>query len=129
MKAVLCVVIAALPAAAQVGYERIRQAAREPRHWLTYSGNYQGHRYSPLDRITPANVGKLKVAWIYQVNDLNKFETSPLVVDGVMYISEPPSNATALDLRTGRPIWQYRRRIPTDVRHCCGQKTWNGKRV
>ena len=121
MTAALWIVAAALPAAAQVSYERIRQAAREPGHWLTYSGNYQGHRYSPLDRITPANVGNLKVAWIYQVNDLNKFETSPLVVDGVMYISEPPSNATALDLRTGRPIWQYRRQIPPDVQHCCGQ--------
>src|SRR4029077_12283456 len=54
-------------------------------------------------------------------NDLNPFEGTPLVADGVMYISEPPSNAAALDLRTGRPLWTFRRTIPTDVRACCGQ--------
>lgn len=48
-----------LPAAAQVTYERIRDAAHEPANWLTYSGNYSGHRFSPLRRITPANVAHL----------------------------------------------------------------------
>ena len=59
--------------------------------------------------------------WSYQVNSLHKFETSPIVVDGIMYISEPPSNVTALDTRTGRPLWKYRRPMPDDVRVCCGQ--------
>jgi alcohol dehydrogenase (cytochrome c) len=108
----------ALPAAGQVGYERIREG--EPGNWLTYSGNYLGHRYSPLDQINPSNVGRLRAAWMYQVNDLNKFEASPLVADGVMYLSEPPSNAVALDVRTGRPLWRYRRTLPEDIRHCCG---------
>src|SRR2546429_1650457 len=61
------------------------------------------------------------MAWSYQVNSLQKFETTPLVVDGVMYISEPPSHVTALDPRTGRPFWKYRRTIPDEVRVCCGQ--------
>lgn len=90
-------------------------------HWPTYSGNNSGHRYSPLDQIKVANVARLKPAWVYQIQDLNNFEASPLVVDGVMYISEPPSNATALDVRTGRPLWAYRRSLPTDIRVCCGQ--------
>jgi len=48
-------------------------------------------------------------------------ETTPLVVDGVMYLSEPPSNVTAIDTRTGRRLWNYTRTIPKDVRVCCGQ--------
>ena len=63
----------------------------------------------------------LRPLWAYQTNSLQKFETTPLVVDGVMYISEPPSNVTALDTRTGRPLWKYRRTLPDDVRVCCGQ--------
>ena len=89
--------------------------------WPTYSGNYNGHRHSPLDQINVRNVARLKPAWVYQLRELHNFETSPLVVDGVMYISEPPSNATALDVRTGRPLWAYRRPLPPDIRVCCGQ--------
>ena len=57
---------ATFSAAAQVPYERIRDADREPEHWLTYSGNYRSERFSRLDEITPANVAQLKVAWVYQ---------------------------------------------------------------
>ena len=106
---------------AQLPYERIRNSASEPQNWLTYSGNYFGHRYSPLDQIRDSNVRDLKVLWSYQVTSLQKFETTPIVVDGVMYISEPPSHVTALDTRTGRPIWKYRRPMPDDLRVCCGQ--------
>jgi len=111
----------ALPLAAQVPYERILRAGAEPGSWLTYSGRYDGQRFSPLDQITAANVAKLRPAWVYQTQDLNKFEVSPLVVDGVMYISEPPNRASALDARTGRPLWQYNRYVPNDVRPCCGR--------
>ena len=110
-----------LPLVAQVTSERIQHFEREPGNWLTYSGNYQGYRYSPLDQINTLNVARLKPVWMYQINDLNQFETTPLVVDGILYISEPPSNATALDARTGRPLWVYRRTMPPDVRVCCGQ--------
>ncbi|MBI3665881.1 MAG: PQQ-dependent dehydrogenase, methanol/ethanol family [Acidobacteria bacterium] len=121
MKRTILFLAWALPLAGQLTYERIRKAEAEPGHWLTYSGNYQGHRHSPLRQITTANIGRLKPVWVYQTQDLNAFETTPLVVDGIMYISEPPSNATALDIRTGRPLWAYRRNIPEDVRVCCGQ--------
>jgi len=105
----------------QVTYERIAAAASEPASWLTYSGSYAGHRYSALKAINRANVARLKPAWIYQTNDLNQFEATPIVADGVMYISEPPSHAAALDLRTGRPLWMFRRTVPGDVKTCCGQ--------
>ena len=113
--------LAALSAAAQVPYERIRRAEAEPGNLLTYSGNYLGHRHSRLAQITPANAGRLRPVWLYQIDDLSQFEATPMVVDGVMYISEPPSNATALETRTGRVLWKYRRPVPTDVRVCCGQ--------
>jgi alcohol dehydrogenase (cytochrome c) len=110
-----------LPLLAQVSYNRILQSHKEPGNWLTYSGNYSGHRFSALDQINDRNVQRLKPVWVYQTSSLQKFETTPLVVDGVMYISEPPSHVTALDTRTGRPLWRYRRRIPPDIRVCCGQ--------
>src|SRR4030095_11968180 len=104
---------------AQVNSDRLRLAAAEPANWLTYSGNTLGHRFSSLAQITTKNVQGLKPVWLYQVQDLNAFQTSPIVVDDVMYISEPPSHATALDTRTGRPIWMYRRAVPSDVGVCC----------
>lgn len=97
---------------AQVPYERIVNAAREPGNWLTYSGNYLGHRHSPLTELTPANVGQLKVKWTYQF-ELGRTQVSPIVADGVMYITSP-NKAAALDLRTGRPLWNWQRPIPTD---------------
>jgi alcohol dehydrogenase (cytochrome c) len=100
---------------------RIEHAQQEPGNWLTYSGNYQGHRYSGLDQIDVTNVSLLKPAWIYQINDLNQFEVTPLVVDGILYISEPPSNAAAIDARTGRLLWFYRRTFQPDIHVCCGQ--------
>ncbi|HEV2444515.1 MAG TPA: PQQ-dependent dehydrogenase, methanol/ethanol family [Candidatus Sulfopaludibacter sp.] len=106
---------------AQISYQRIAGAAREPGNWLTYSGNYAGHRYSPLRQIDRNNVARLRPAWMYQTNDLNPFEATPIVADGVMYLSEPPSNAAALDVRSGRPIWMFRRAVPSDVGVCCGQ--------
>ncbi|HUA58076.1 MAG TPA: PQQ-binding-like beta-propeller repeat protein, partial [Verrucomicrobiae bacterium] len=107
--------------AAQVTYDRIAAASAEPGSWLTYSGNYAGHRYSALSEIDRSNVARLRPIWMYQTNDLNAFEATPIVADGVLYLSEPPSHAAALDLRTGRPLWQFRRAIPSDVGVCCGQ--------
>jgi len=115
LAAVVLVVLAPLNAAAQVTSDRIARAESEPANWLTYSGNYQAHRFSPLTGITRDNVAQLKPAWIYQVRRTGIVETSPIVVDGVMYVTEPPSTVTALDVRTGRPLWMYSPTIPTDV--------------
>ena len=82
---------------AQLSYDRLLRADAEPGSWLTYSGNYGGWRYSRLDQITRDNVKNLKLAWVYQMATTHRIETTPLVVDGVMYLSEPPSNVVALD--------------------------------
>jgi alcohol dehydrogenase (cytochrome c) len=98
-----------LAPSAQVPYQRIAAAESEPGAWLTYSGNYSGHRFSPLRQLTPENVAKLRTAWVYQFKSIGRQETSPVVADGVMYLSEPPTRVTALDLRTGRPLWSWQR--------------------
>jgi alcohol dehydrogenase (cytochrome c) len=122
MKALLCLLaVAGLPLSAQINFERILRAESEPGNWLTYSGNYSAHRYSQLGQIHTGNVARLRPLWIHQINATHKVETTPLVVDGTMYLSEPPSNITALDTRTGRTLWRYRRTIPEDVRVCCGR--------
>jgi len=79
----------AMLAWAQVSPERIRNADREPGNWLTYSGAYNGQRYSPLAEITAGNVGRLQAAWAYQIQQTGKFSTSPLAIDGILYITEP----------------------------------------
>ena len=126
-------ILAAAPLTGQqVTYERLLNADREPANWMTYSGTYRGWRYSPLDQIKRENVQKLKLKWVYQmsaqdvgtthqVNATHTVETTPLVVDGIMYFSEPPSNAVAVDVKTGRPFWRYRRSLPKKINVCCGQ--------
>jgi alcohol dehydrogenase (cytochrome c) len=118
----LCIVLTlfASEATAQVTFERLKNASSEPGSWLTYSGNYQGWRYSPLEQITRENVGRLRLAWVHQMQNA-QIETTPLVVDGVMYLTEPPNDVVALDPETGRVFWRYRRSLPTDVRPCCGR--------
>jgi alcohol dehydrogenase (cytochrome c) len=102
--------------------ERLRHAAAEPWNWLTYSGTLDGQRHSALDQVNTTNVQRLQLAWVYQstTNDL-LFETSPLVIDGTMFLTESPSNVVALDAATGRRLWRLERRIPDDVSACCGR--------
>ena len=104
----------------QVPFERLREAASEPQHWLTYSGGYFSNRYSHLDQVTPANVGELSLEWVYQTPVAGPWQTTPLVVDGVMYLTQRPNDIVALDARTGRVFWIYR--YPTSPNHlaCCG---------
>ena len=100
---------------AQVPYDRIVKAESEPNNWLTYAGSYKSQRYTQLDQINKQNVAQLKPLWVYQIRQAGIIEASPIVVDGVMYITEPPSTVTALDVRTGRPLWSWTPKIPDDV--------------
>ena len=104
----------------QVSYDRLLRATDEPQNWLTYSGTYDSQRYSLLRQITAANVKSLEQKWIFQADSLEKFETTPLVVDGIMYLTQAPSDAVALDAKTGRVFWTYRYIVSPDVRPCCG---------
>ena len=113
MKTRLVVLLVPCLLAAQVPYERIVKADTEPGLWLTYSGNYQGHRYSALTQISPANVKQLHPVWVYQMNN-SRTEVSPIVVDGVMYLTEANS-VIAVDVHTGRSLWSWIRPIPKDL--------------
>ena len=97
---------------AQVPFERIVNADKEPGNWLTYSRDLQGHRFSPLTEINTQNVSQIKVKWAFQFPD-DRTEVSPIVIDSVLYITGPNS-AAALDGRTGRALWTCRRPIPSD---------------
>jgi alcohol dehydrogenase (cytochrome c) len=102
--------------AQNVPYERILNSANEPGSWLTYSGSYNSEQYSPLKQINRKNVSQLKIAWMYQPSKpVANLEASPIVVDGVMYITEPPSTVTALDVRTGLRLWSWSPTLPEHV--------------
>jgi alcohol dehydrogenase (cytochrome c) len=105
---------------AQVTFDRLLNARNEPQNWLTYSGDYFGRRFSPLDQINVSNAHSLVAKWVYQTSATGKFETTPLVVDGILYATGQEDRAFALDARTGRPIWMYQHRLPADIRPCCG---------
>ena len=118
--ALTVLMICYLPAPAQVTYERVLRASQEPQNWLTYSGDYRSWRYSALDQINASNVGRLATQWVFQSASLGQFETTPLVVDGILYGTGQDNRAFALDARTGRAIWRYQRRLPEKVQACCG---------
>ena len=74
---------------AQVTYQRLLAADQEPQNWLTYSGRYDGWHYSGLDQINAGNASRPAMQWTFQVADLGQFETTPLVVDGVLVRHRP----------------------------------------
>jgi alcohol dehydrogenase (cytochrome c) len=121
MRLSLFLLAAAAAAQTPVSYQRLLKAESEPGNWLTYSGNYFAHRFSRLDQIHAANVHQLRPKWMHQLRTNHKVETSPLVVDGVMYLTRPPNDVIALDTETGRQLWTYRYKVPDKVIVCCGQ--------
>jgi alcohol dehydrogenase (cytochrome c) len=104
----------------QISFERILGANKEPENWLTYSGTTFSQRHSLLSQITAVNVKNLELQWIYQARSLEKFEASPLVVDGIMYTVQAPNDVVALDAATGRVFWTYSYH-PEHGRPCCGR--------
>jgi len=117
---VMALCVLSLRAHAQVTTQRLTAAPSEPQNWLTYSANYYSTRYSPLTQITPANVKNLKLQWAYQAPVAGNWQTSPLVVDGVMYITQRLNDVVALDATTGRAFWIYRYTPAADRIVCCG---------
>lgn len=87
---------------------RERPDVFSPGDWPTYNGELGGNRHTDLDGLAPANVAGLGLAWTSSVGTARNLRTTPLVVDGVMYVTAP-NEVYALDARSGRQIWQYRR--------------------
>src|SRR6266852_3523048 len=107
-------------AQAQVTPQRLLDSAKEPQNWLTYSGDYAGRRFTSLDQVKASNAHTLAAKWVYQTGATGKIETTPLVVDGILYATAQDDRAFALDARTGRPIWMYQHQLPGDIRPCFG---------
>jgi alcohol dehydrogenase (cytochrome c) len=113
---ILILTLLAAAAQSSVTYDRLLHADREPHNWLSYSGNYFGHRHSPLSQITRTNVKYLQLKWSYHPlyaknsNAQNKMENTPLVVDGIMYTGTA-LEAVALDAVTGRQYWKLARAL------------------
>ena len=114
------VTIAAFRLDAQITYDRILKAASEPHNWLTYNGGYDGTRYSLLNQITAGNVNDLEQQWVFPGNVIGAWQSSPLVDNGIMYVTQRPNDVMALDAKTGRAFWIYRHPTPADQRACCG---------
>jgi alcohol dehydrogenase (cytochrome c) len=114
------VVLLPLHLEAQVTAQRLTEASSEPQNWLHYSGNYSSTRYSPLTQITRSNVEDLKLQWAYQAPVAGNWEVTPLVVDGVMYLTQRLNDVVALDAATGRALWIYRYTPSADRIVCCG---------
>src|SRR6202035_4746933 len=105
----------------QVTFNRILNANKEPQNWLTYSGTELSQRHSLLTQITPANVKHLELQWVFQARSLEKFEATPLVVDGVIYTVQAPNDVVAMDAVTGRAFWIYSHVPSPQARPCCGR--------
>ncbi|HEU4563885.1 MAG TPA: PQQ-binding-like beta-propeller repeat protein [Gemmatimonadaceae bacterium] len=97
----------------------MRIAMADSANWPSYGRDYTNQRFSPLAQITPANVNGLSLAWKYKTGIPHAFEASPVVVNGVMYVSTPLNHVVALDARTGQKKWEYAAQLGTTV-HCCG---------
>jgi alcohol dehydrogenase (cytochrome c) len=116
------------PVAAALGHARLVRARAEPGNWLTYYGAYDGQRFSALDQIDAGNVAALRPAWVFQYAFVGltaapatySFEATPIVVDGVMFLSGPDGYVWAIDAATGQILWQYQHAIPLDTPLCCG---------
>ena len=110
-----------VPSFTPVSSDRLLNAESEPHNWLMYSGNYNAQRYSALTQLDRRNVSELEIAWVHQLSVLDRAETTPLVVDGVMFITESPSTVIAVDAASGRPYWRYEHQLPEEIIICCGR--------
>jgi PQQ-dependent dehydrogenase (methanol/ethanol family) len=120
--------------AANVTQQRLLNAASEPSQWLTNGGDYQEWRYSGLARIDRSNVSQLELVWFTGLDTNVQQNSTPLHIDGALYVSTAWSKVYALDARTGAQLWQYDPQVPDAwaSKVCCGLKNrgvaaWDGK--
>jgi len=92
---------------ANVDDARIIENAKTGKEWLSNGLDYGVNRFSPLDQITAANVGKLGLAWSYPLDSIRGVEATPIVVDGIMYVTAPWSIVYAINAKTGEKIWTF----------------------
>lgn len=119
---------------ANVDAARIAAADAEPQNWMSHGRTYDEQRFSPLDTINAGNVAGLGLAWFQDMNTGRGQEATPIVVDGVIYVSSAWSIVHAFDARTGKPLWTFDPEVKRSrlVDACCdavnrGVAAWQGK--
>ncbi len=121
--ALLLGVVIASAEARDVTYEDLLKAEQSTSQWLMYSRTYDGQRFVKLSQINSANVHRLRPAWVFATGGENRgLQATPLVHDGVIYLSADQSRVFAIDARTGRALWRYDPKLSKDVErvYCCG---------
>ena len=113
------VMLAALGSAHAASWDELVKAGTQSNNWLNYGGDLSQTRYWPSDAINTQNVGQLKVKWVFQTGVLGSFENSPVVENGIMYVTTPYNNAFAIDAHNGKELWHYQQRLAS-VPLCCG---------
>jgi glucose dehydrogenase len=106
---------------ANVDDTRLLNAAKEPQNWLIYGGSWSEQHYSPLASIDTRNVSRLKPAWSFDFDTSRGQQATPIVADGVMYVSSAWSKVFALDAKSGKRLWSYDPHVPgpADLPLCC----------
>lgn len=105
---------------ATVTQDLLTRAAGDGNNFLHTNGNYEQTRYYPNRQINRDNVGKLRPAWIFQLDVRDSLETTPIVIDGVMYVTTAFNHVFALDARTGEQLWSYAHTLGPITTFCCG---------
>ena len=103
-----------------VSQEQLSGAASDENNFLHTNGNYDQTRYYPGKQINKSNVGKLRPAWIFQTEVKESLETTPIVVDGVMYVTTSFNHVYAIDAKTGEEFWHYKHKMGPVTTYCCG---------
>ncbi len=111
---------AALAGLPEVSHEHLVAARADSANWLMYAGAYDGWRYSRLSQIDRTSVPRLRLLWIRQLDVAGRVETTPLVSDGVMFLTTPEDGVRALDAETGVVLWSYDP-VVRPVTVCCGK--------
>ena len=104
-------------------YEQLVRAGDDPANWISYHGQYNAQRYSRLAQIDRSNVDRLELAWVRQLPVLGQVQTTPLVVDGIMYLTTPENEVYAVDAATGNVFWTYRHDLDDTLALCCSKQS------
>src|SRR5277367_2403923 len=111
---------AGVAAVSPVTQEQLNAADKNAKNFLLTNGNYAQTRFYPAKQIDRGNVKNLHVAWIFQTDIKESLETSPIVVDGVMFVTTSFSHVYALDAKTGEQLWHYNHKMGLVTTYCCG---------
>jgi alcohol dehydrogenase (cytochrome c) len=103
-----------------VTQDLMNRASGDGNNFLHTNHNYAQTRFYPNKQINTGNVDKLRPAWIFQTEVKDSMETSPIVVNGVMYVTTAFNHAYALDARTGEELWHYKHKMGPITVYCCG---------